>query len=155
MLIIWKLKHHVKSNHKNAQYFTSNYFALLRKVTPCCDGFSCAGASGDVICVLQILSLELPQNPLEPILGPLLFIIYINDWTESLSECLAKLYADDTGIVASDQDYLDIMISLKIEMSNVVEWLRLNKLTLNVEKTKLMIFGTSHKLKNIRYTCCI
>ena len=37
-------------------------------------------------------------------------------------------------------------------MDNVVQWLRLNKLTLNVKKTKLMIFGTTNKLQNIKHS---
>ena len=37
-------------------------------------------------------------------------------------------------------------------MDNVVQWLRLNKLTLNVKNTKLMIFGTHQKLKNIKHS---
>ncbi len=66
-----------------------------------------------------------------------------------LTETTAKLYADDTAIVASSQSYIDLILMLRIEMSNVVEWLRLNKLTLNVSKTKLMIFGTQYKLRGV------
>ena len=76
------------------------------------------------------------------ILGPLLFIIYINDITKCLVEYSAKLYADD--IEASGTDFIDVMLSLRIEMPNIIAWLRLNKLTLNVKKTKLIIFGTPH-----------
>ncbi len=85
-------------------------------------------------------------------MGPLLFIIYINDITKCLSKCTAKLHADDTAIVASGNGYIDVMLSLRIEMSNIVEWLRLNKLTLNVKKTKLLILGTLHKLSRIKYS---
>ncbi len=66
-----------------------------------------------------------------------------------LTETTAKLYADNTAIVASSLSYIELILMLRIEMSNVVEWLRLNKLTLNVSKTKLMIFGTQHKLRSV------
>ncbi len=87
--------------------------------------------------------------PQGSILGPLLFIVYISDITEVLSETTANLYADDTAIHTSSNSYIDIILSLRIEMDNIVQWLRLNKLTLNVAKTKLMIFGTKPKLNRI------
>ena len=52
--------------------------------------------------------------------------------------------------MASGTDYIEVMLSPRLEMSNVIEWLRLNKLTLNVKKTKLMVFGTQQKMKNIK-----
>ncbi len=85
-------------------------------------------------------------------IGPLLFIIYINDLVTHLTESRANLYADDTAILCTSESYLDVILSLRIEMDNVVQWLRLNKLTLNVKKTKLMIFGTQQKLKNIKHS---
>ena len=85
------------------------------------------------------------------ILGTLLFIICINDITKCLTECSAKLYADDMAILANGTDYIDIMLSLQIEMANVIEWLRLNKLTLNVKKTKFMLCGTPQKLNKITH----
>ncbi len=69
---------------------------------------------------------------------------------EILSETQANLYADDTAVYVSGDSYIDIILSLRIEMDNLVQWLHLNKLTLNVSKTKLMIFGTKPKLRTIR-----
>ncbi len=88
--------------------------------------------------------------PQGSILGPLLFIVYINDLVEILSETKANLYADDTAMYVSGESYIDVILALRIEMDNLVQWLRLNKLTLNVAKTKLMIFGTKPKLRAIR-----
>ena len=62
----------------------------------------------------------------------------------------ANLYADDTAVHVSGDSYIDVILALRIEMDNLVQWLRLNKLTLNVSKTKLMIFGTKPKLRAIR-----
>ena len=87
--------------------------------------------------------------PQGSILGPLLFIVYINDLSVYLNECRVSLYADDTALYATSESYIDLMLALRIDMATVTEWLKLNKLTLNVGKTKLMIFGSQRKLNRI------
>ena len=87
--------------------------------------------------------------PQGSILGPLLFIIYINDLSKYITDCRLNLYADDTALYNSNKSYIDLMLSLRIEMSTLSQWMLANKLTLNVKKTKLMIFGTKPKLARI------
>ena len=43
---------------------------------------------------------------------------------------------------------VEIMLDLRIELSLICEWIKANKLTLNIEKTKYIIFGTKHKVLN-------
>ena len=76
------------------------------------------------------------------ILGLLLFIIYINDLTEFLAEARAKLYADNIAVYLSSPSYINLILGLQIEMETSFEWLKANKLTLNLNKTKFMMFGT-------------
>ena len=88
--------------------------------------------------------------PQGSILGPLVFLVYINDQSKYLGECRTSLYTDNTAVYYSSSSYVDVMLALRIEADNLTQWLRVNKLTLNVAKTKYMLFGTKRKLDHIQ-----
>ena len=78
--------------------------------------------------------------PQGSILGPLLFILYINDIrnASNLSKCI--LFADDTSTFMSHNNIQTLQTIFNHEMNKISEWLALNKLTLNIKKTNYMIF---------------
>ncbi len=82
-------------------------------------------------------------------MGPLLFSVHINDLSKYLPDCKVNLYADDTALYVHNTCYIDLMLSLRIELSTVDQWLKANRLTLNVKKTKFTILGSKNKLKQI------
>ena len=86
--------------------------------------------------------------PQGSIIGPLLFSIYINDLPSIAEKSQAILYADDTAIIYSAKNYLDVQQVLSADFNLIGKWLVRNKLTLNVKKTKCMLFGTPTMLKN-------
>jgi hypothetical protein len=78
-------------------------------------------------------------------LGPLLFIIYINDlplWLNSLSEPI--LFADDTSIITSNRNFEDFCTIPNSVLSHMIEWFAANKLVLNWEEMNIMKFVTSN-----------
>ena len=87
--------------------------------------------------------------PQGSILGPLMFIMYINDLSTYLSDSKVSLYADDTALYTSSSSQIELVLNLRLEISVVDEWLKANRLTLNTKKTKYMIFGTRTLLEHI------
>ena len=80
--------------------------------------------------------------PLGYILGPLFFSIYINDIVNSTDNINFLMYADDTTVCFSIEYFKTHSreTAINTEINKVNTWLRLNKLSLNVEKTKCMLF---------------
>ena len=78
------------------------------------------------------------------ILGTLLFIIYINDIAHSSKHFNFICYADDTTLCSTLKVNTDAT-QLNMELNNVSRWLNLNKLSLNVKKTKAMAFHMPQK----------
>ena len=82
--------------------------------------------------------------PQGSILGPLLFIIYINDIAQSSKHFNFIIYADDTTLCSTLKINADAT-QLNMELNNVSQWLNLNKLSLNVKIPKAMAFHMPQK----------
>ena len=79
--------------------------------------------------------------PQGSVLGPLLFIMYIND-LPLVKVCSVELYADDTPIFFPGKSVREIESQLSSDLDSLISWFRSNFLILNVSKTKVMLIGT-------------
>ena len=77
--------------------------------------------------------------PQGSILGPLLFILYIND-LPSQSDSTTRLFADDACLCFSDKDPFLLQTKINKELIKINNWLKINKLTANYSKTNFIIF---------------
>ena len=87
--------------------------------------------------------------PQGSILGPLLFIIYMNDLPVSVTGVDIKMYADDTSLYGAFKTINDLQEKLIPAFSRVCEWLKRNKLGLNAVKTEFMMKGYSPETKPV------
>jgi hypothetical protein len=83
--------------------------------------------------------------PQGSILGPLLFILYVNDIVNCSKLLHFILFADDTNLFFSSNTYKDLMLTVNMELKKLSEWFRANRLSLNVAKTNYILFGTRRK----------
>ena len=82
-------------------------------------------------------------------LGPLLFLIFVNDLSNLTKVFDPVLFADDTNLFCSDNNLRTLFETANQELSQINDWFLANKLSLNVEKTKYMLFHKCTDQENI------
>jgi hypothetical protein len=78
------------------------------------------------------------------ILGPILFLCYIND-IQKATNLLSFLFADDTSCLAEHKNLHDLINFVNCELQKLANWFRCNKMAVNTSKTKFIIFRTKGK----------
>ena len=101
----------------------------------------------------QSIKCAVPQGS---ILGPLLFIIYMNDIGNASELLFCIMYADDTSVQISGNNIKYLVISLTVELKLLSRWLKTNKVYLNGQKTFFLVFHlkiTKHNDLNRPLSC--
>ena len=83
--------------------------------------------------------------PQGSVLGPLLFLLYINDIINCSRLLKFSLFADDTVVAYSNQNINEVIATVNRELSFLHDWFKCNKLYLNFDKTNYVIFHSKNK----------
>ena len=93
---------------------------------------------------MKVVKCGVPQGS---ILGPILFLVYINDLANICRNTLPFLFADDTNLFISGSNLPQIEEMLNQELQEISLWLKVNKLSLNIKKTHYMLFTNKRSTK--------
>lgn len=91
--------------------------------------------------------------PQGSVLGPLLFVVYINDLVRVFNTCKYHLFADDLVIYFESKECNFLMDEMNRELCALSEWMKCNKLKVNVTKTKSMVIGVQSLCKIFLSKC--
>ena len=84
--------------------------------------------------------------PQGSVLGPLLFLIYINDLNKAIQFCTTHHFADDTNLLYIGKTLKKIQKYVNLDLKFLCKWLKANKISLNASKTELIIFRDPRKI---------
>ena len=103
--------------------------------------------SADGVCTeSQNITCGVPQGS---ILGPLLFLIYVNDLNKASKILQPIMFADDTNLFYSHRNIKTLFYTVNKELEHINEWFKSNKLSLNVRKTNYIFFHKKRKKDDI------
>ena len=93
-----------------------------------------------------IVKCGIPQHSC---LGPLLFLLYVNDFESCLEYMTPNMYADDTCVTIASENLNDLLTDVKSELENISNWMRINKLSVNASNSEFMVVGHGRKLNRV------
>ena len=85
------------------------------------------------------------------IVGPIIFLLYMNDITAVLPDVHINMYADDCVLYSSANKWTHLRTCLQSSLGNFDTWCKNNNMVLNVSKSKCLIIGSRHKLRTVDY----
>ena len=82
-------------------------------------------------------------------MGPILFVLYINDLPSILKYCSCTIYADDVTLYASNSNIIAAQRYLQFDINSLVQWFSQNKLLVNPNKSSCMVIRGRQKVNDV------
>lgn len=95
----------------------------------------------------RLITCSLPQGS---VLGPVLFLIYINNLPDAVKHSKINMFADDTAIFLNGKKSKDIEQQLNSDLHSISFWLEDNGLVLNASKSEYILITSSQKLRTVQ-----
>ena len=125
-----------KLDYYGARGIVKNWFASYlhnRKQFVSINGFKSS---------LKIIKYGVPQGS---VLGPLLFLIYINDLSVAVKHSTVHHFADDTNLLFVHRSLISLCKKVNHDLKGITDWLNANRISLNANKTEFVIFRSPRK----------
>jgi hypothetical protein len=100
---------------------------------------------------MRPVKIGVPQGS---ILGPLLFILFINDLPSQLSHSESTMFADDTTVLTEGSSIHDLNVKLNLVAQDLSTWTQQNRMVTNTLKTKTMVLCAKTKTMVFKVCCC-
>ena len=100
---------------------------------------------GNSLSDIKPISIGVPQGS---VLGPILFLLYVNDLPQHIKNEQCNMCADDTIIYSSGQSISEIQSKLQMAIDSVIPWCESNRLAVNTEKSSVMLIGKKTQIRD-------
>ena len=100
---------------------------------------------GNCLSDINPISIGVPQGS---VLGPILFLLYVNDLPQHIKNEQCNMFADDTIIYSSGQSISEIQSKLQMTIDSVIPWYESNRLAVNTEKSSVMLIGKKTQIRD-------
>ena len=101
---------------------------------------------GNKLSQLVNISMGVPQGTC---LGPILFLLYVNNLSDSMTSSLTAMYSDDTTFVSSGTSEIQLQQSMNSTLEIASHWFTENRLQVNARKSNCILIGTHPRTENI------
>ena len=98
----------------------------------------------------NVFALTISHQMLRHILGPILFLLYVNDFAQYIENQNCNIFADDAMIYSFGRDIPEMESNLQCALNSLTPWYSANRLSISAQKSAVMLIGKQSQVKKIK-----